>query len=325
MTNTKNSKKNQASQERVGFISKKSLVYGGYSLAMVVIVVVAVILGNIAISYLDTAFSLRLDVTATKIYTLTEETKTIVGNLDENIYLYTLFNTGSEDDTVQAIVNRYAGLSMKVHAQNVDPERNPAFVKQFDKNNLGIHTGSIVVTNEDQSAFRVIDYENLYVHDSTSEENQITMVNVESKLTSAIYHVLSGQSQEIILTQGHGEPSSDQLAELIGFLQDENYDVTISALDALSEPLTDEIVMILNPLVDLTDAEQEALRTYLDRDGKVFLAISGLRGDVPMPNVDSLLSYYGISYVDGPMRISTSRLIPCTFSRTTPIMRSCLL
>jgi len=186
-----------------------------------------------------------------------------------------------------------------VHAQNVDPERNPAFVKQFDKNNLGIHTGSLIVTNADQSVFRVVDYEKLYVYDSTSEEGQITMVNVESKLTSAIYHVLSGDSQEIILTQGHGEPASEELSELIGSLQDENYEVTLTTLDALEEPLTDEIVMVLNPLVDLTDAEQEQLRTYLDQNGKVVLSLSGLRGDVPMPNLDSLLSYYGMKYVDG--------------------------
>jgi len=274
-------------------------VYGGYSLAMVVLVIFAVILGNVAISYLDAAFSLRLDVTATRIYTMTDETETIVGNLDKDIYIYTLFATGSEDETVEAIVNRYEGLSMKVHTSNVDPERNPAFVKQFDKNNLGISTGSIIVTTEDQSVFKVIDYKNLYVYDSTSEEQTITMVNVESKLTSAIYHVLSGDTQSVIITQGHGEPSSEELSELIAFLQDENYDVTLTSLSSLVNPLTDEIVIVLNPLVDLTDNEQEMLRAYLDNKGMVILSLSGLRGDVPMPNVDSLLAYFSIKYTDG--------------------------
>ena len=71
-------------------INKKKFKYGGYAIIMSVIVVGAIILLNVLTGVVDNKFALSVDMTASRMFSLTAETKNLLTELQKDIYVYTI-------------------------------------------------------------------------------------------------------------------------------------------------------------------------------------------------------------------------------------------
>lgn len=273
----------------------KRLVYGSYSFLLIALVVAVVILANVGVTALENSLNLKIDMTQNRLYSISDQTRKVASELQQPVEVYTLFETGGEDDLTLELLNRYAALSDKIVLSNVDPVRNPGFVTQFNPDNDTISNGSIIVTNADHTKYRVLQRSTLFSYDSNGN---ITMSNIENKVTSAIMYLNNDNATNIFFLQGHGEPTLSQVSKLKNALEGENYNVT--TINLLTEPekiTSKDVLVVMAPQKDVDSNEREIIKTLMSKGGNLIFAFDPTVGE--LENFNSLLELYGIERTSG--------------------------
>ena len=111
--------------------------------------------------------NLHIDMSQKKFYSISDETRTLLEGLDEDVYIYTLYTPANADTRMNELLRNYEACSPHIHVENVDVSVNPGFTLDFDPNQEGISVGSVIVSNEDRSMYRVLTVYELYSMDST--------------------------------------------------------------------------------------------------------------------------------------------------------------
>ncbi|MBR6395423.1 MAG: hypothetical protein IKS09_00475, partial [Lachnospiraceae bacterium] len=83
---------------------------GAYTSVITVIVLVIVVVLNI----LAGKFNIKHDITTSGLYTLTDETVTLLNGIADDINIYYLATEGAQDETIYKMVNYFADGSSKV-------------------------------------------------------------------------------------------------------------------------------------------------------------------------------------------------------------------
>src|SRR5580658_9856381 len=102
------------------WIKARQTRYGAF-VALYLIVILAVIIGA---NWLADHRNKTFDVTASKQYTLSDETKKVTGNLKKNVTVY-YFDKSDSYDRARDMLDRYKNLSSKIKVDYVDPEKKP--------------------------------------------------------------------------------------------------------------------------------------------------------------------------------------------------------
>ena len=109
---------------------KKHLKQGSYSSIMTVIVLAVIVVINLIVAQIPTSKT-QIDLSTQKMYSITDETKTALKDLDQDVTLYYIVQKGSEDDTIEKLLD----FAFNTPA---DPLRSVDCVKQrcelIDKN-----------------------------------------------------------------------------------------------------------------------------------------------------------------------------------------------
>ncbi|MDD6205173.1 MAG: Gldg family protein, partial [Firmicutes bacterium] len=150
---------------------KKKVVRGSFSTLMIVLVVAIVVVLNIVASFVETDLGLKLDMTSNKIYTLSPLTESIVSQTDEELIIYSFANDNVQDNMIQKTLERYAALSSKISVKVADPAREVALQRKFSTDSVTVSNRTVVLSNKDETLFRVIPYTDMYYTDS---ENSVT-------------------------------------------------------------------------------------------------------------------------------------------------------
>jgi ABC-type uncharacterized transport system involved in gliding motility auxiliary subunit len=79
---------------------------------------------NLVMSTLPVSLT-QIDVSNQKLFTLSEQTKQIVKGLNQGITVYWLVQPGSEDVTVEKLLDNYKDLSDKIKVKHIDPVEQP--------------------------------------------------------------------------------------------------------------------------------------------------------------------------------------------------------
>jgi len=284
------------------FFNKKKFKYGGYAVAMTIGVVVVVFILNILLIYLDDNFNLSLDLTANKVYSLTMQTEHILDDLSEDIYIYTLYSQGSEDQTMTELLERYAGRSDKIHIENIDMVKSPGKVKYYeDEKDMSLSTrGLIVSTSADladpKQNFKILDTYDIYSYDSVTES--FNLFTGEDAVTGAILYVLNPNIPKVWFLEGHGAKSANW-AEMSSYLERENYDT--GSINLITEPdnlKKGDILIVLAPDTDLVNDERETLLDFALDGGKIIFMFDPI-SSIELPNFMLILSHFNISLGEG--------------------------
>lgn len=97
---------------------------GSYSVVITVVVIVMAILVNLIVNRLPTTYT-QFDVSSAGLYTLSEQTESMVSGLDQDITIYWIVQTGNENNSIQRLLDRYQALSDRITVTKVDPVINP--------------------------------------------------------------------------------------------------------------------------------------------------------------------------------------------------------
>lgn len=283
----------QSIQKRRYQVSTKNISMSAYSSTVIVISTALVVLLNVLVLELPSKYT-TFDVTTNKLYSLTDETQTMVKALDEDINIYVLVNEEQADELLATTLQTYEDLNSHIKVSYVDPAVNPKFFTQYTS--ASVTYNSIIVEGSRRS--KVIDYSNIYESeiDYSTYTSTVTGYDGEGQLTSAISYVTTDDMPKIYMLEGHGEASLD--ASFPSVVEKENVDYeTINLLNYDEVPKDAMCIVINAPSEDLSDDDTEKMLDYM-KDGGNVLLISGYTGR-ELSNFNSLLDFYGVSVSRG--------------------------
>ncbi len=266
---------------------------GSYSTGMIALVICAVVILNLIVAEIPAAYT-KIDVSPNQLFTLGDQTKELVDSLDQEVILYYICESGSEDSLIYELLEQYEGLPNNIKIETKDPVLNPSFATQYTDSEVSNNT--VIVVSGDRS--RTVLYDEMYEYevDYTYYSYTTTAFDAEGQITSAIDYVISGELPVIYTLEGHGEAALD--TDMQALIEKQN--VEFQTLNLLAEEeLPEDIscLMILSPTSDLTETEVERITDYMDNGGSVFMTTT--YSEEEMPQVDSLLETYGIQKQEG--------------------------
>ena len=120
----------QSIQKRRWAFSKKMIGTGAFSAGMIVVMCAICVVVNLVVTALPAKYT-SIDCSATKLYSLTNDTKDRVSKLDEDITIYVLNSKKSKDAKIDETINRYKDLSSHIKVKYVDPATSPKFYQDY--------------------------------------------------------------------------------------------------------------------------------------------------------------------------------------------------
>jgi ABC-2 type transport system permease protein len=281
-------------KKSVASLKSSTVRIGGYSVfAVLIVIAIAVAVNYFAAALPSTAT--QLDITSNQLFSVSDQTKKIVGGLGADVTVYWIVRNGHEDETLETMLNIYDGLSDRLSVVRKDPDVSPAFVKQYtdtaEDNSLIVVSGdrNTFVSNNDIYEY---DYSNYY-YDGTYD---VSFAG-ESALTSAVAYVTNEDLPTAYLLEGHGEAElSDTFSTAI---KKENIGVeSLSLLPLEAVPEDADCVIIVAPTSDISADEKDRLLSYLQSGGSMLLVTDPPK-DAGMTNLYALMAEYGASAAEG--------------------------
>ena len=86
--------------------NKKILRHGSYSIGVMAIVIAIVVVLNLVIQELPSSFR-EIDLSSEKLYTIGDQTKELLDDLDKDVDLYYIAQDGTESTDIQRLLERY--------------------------------------------------------------------------------------------------------------------------------------------------------------------------------------------------------------------------
>ncbi len=277
--NKKNSLKNDLLNKRTQ--------YGAYASVMTIAVVAVIIILNLVIDQ----FGLKFDLTKNKMFSLSDQTKQIVSNLDKDITIYGIYPTGNEDIQFMEMLDKYKSLSNKITITTKDPNLNPQFIQKYIKDEETIGVGSLIV--ESGNRFKVLSRYDLvdYQMNQSTYQYEATGISLESKVTNAIKYVTTDDLPIAYILEGHSEVKLNEETEQA--LTDENYEVkTLDLLIDGSVPEDTDLLIITQPNRDYSKEEKDMIVEYLTKGGRAVFLLGMYTNE--MPNFESVLAAYAV-------------------------------
>ena len=265
---------------------------GIYTLAISLVMIAAVVGLNLLVSLLPES-AVKIDTTAEKLYTVSEQTEQVLAGLGEDVQLYLIVEPGKEDSYIVNLLGRYAQLSNHIKLNRINPLLHPTFTLNYTDET--VENNGVIVASAGRSMLVQKSDMFEYGFDYTYYTNA-TVFNGERKLTGAIRYVTEETVPTVYLLGGHGEEAlSDRLTDAIATENIDLKPLDLLALDGVPDDAS--AVLILSPQADLSADEASALQNYLDQGGRLLL-ISGFRTEPPA-NLYALLSAFGMEPVQG--------------------------
>ena len=277
----------------VGTISKKHLKNGSYSMAMAVVFIVIVVVLNLIVGTIPTKYS-QIDVSESKLYTIGDETKKVLKDLDKDVTIYQVVQSGSEDENITNLLKRYEDESKHLKVEVKDPVVNPKFTSEYTSDDLAAN--SLIVVCGDRN--KVVKYSDMYESsiNYNTYQQETTGFDGEGQITSAIGYVTSENLPVLYTLEGHGEKELD--SSLKEAVQKANIDVkSLNLLTEGSVPDDTDCLMIISPTSDISDDEKTAILEYLENGGKAMIFSD--YNEEKTPNFDAILENYGVKHADG--------------------------
>lgn len=288
----KNKDQNEKKHIKKG-INKKILKNGSYSVILSVIFVVIIVVVNLIVDAFPSTYT-EIDVSDQQLFSIGDQTKDFLKELDKDVTIYQIAQSGSEDEVVSKLLQKYEEASDHIKVEKKDPVVNPKFTSEYTDEEVS--SNSLIVVCGDRS--KIVDYNNIYESsmDYTTYSYTTSGFDGEGQITSAISYVTSDNLPVLYTLDGHGEKSLDStLQEDI-----EKANIEIKSLNLLTEesvPEDADCLMINSPSTDISEDERDAIIEYLENGGKAMIFSDYT--EESMDNFDAVLENYGVERVDG--------------------------
>lgn len=275
-------------------VSATKVSFTVFSTSGIIVGVAVCILVNFAATYIPDKYA-TIDVTTSKLYSLTEDTKNYLDSLEEDITVYVIGKESAVDEIVSKMVNNYDEASKHISVEYVDTESNPTFVSNYTDADLS--TGSLIVVCGEMS--KVVSYDDMYEYevDYTTYSQSATGYDGEGLLTSALQYVTSEDLPVIYQLEGHDETSlSSSYTDAVSKANMTLETLNLLTVDAIPDDCS--ALIIHAPQTDFSEDDVAKILAYMAQGGNVFITLD-FNSANDLTNVKSLLSNYSVSVEDG--------------------------
>lgn len=266
---------------------------GSYSAAVTAMVLAILIAVSILVNALPKSWT-KWDISATRLYSVTSNTKAVVSALEEDVTIYWVVQADEEDSVLENLLEKYESLSGHISVVKKNPDVYPTFVGQYTDEEAA--NNSLIVESGGKS--RYIAYDDIYLVDVDYTTYSLSYsFDGEGAITSAIAYVVSEELPKLYRLTGHGEGELPQ--NFSEQLEKENVEVAEFSLtqeDAVPEEA--DGVIIYAPETDISVEEKNRLADYVYHGGKL-LVLAGTGKDGTLENLCGLLEDYGVEAVEG--------------------------
>ena len=181
------------SNEILSQLKTRKFKVGSLATALTVVVTAIIIVINLIVGQLTDKFSLSLDLTQNKIFSLTEQSINFIKNLDKDVEIIllsdenTFTQTNSYFAQANSVLRKYDLNSNKIKLTYVDTVKNPTYLNEYQDENLT--ETSIIVKSGDKH--KIITVQDIFDIQRSYYGSTITGSKAEQELTSAILYVTS--------------------------------------------------------------------------------------------------------------------------------------
>ena len=273
--------------------NRLALKAGSYSLMVSALVLAILIVVNIFVSALPSSMT-KYDISASKLYSITSNTKVVVNALQDDVTIYWIVQSGEEDDVIENLLSKYESLSDHITVEKKNPDIYPTFAQQYTDETVA--NNSLVVECGDR--YRYIAYDDIYLSQADlTTYSYNTSFDGEGAITSAIDYVVNADQPQVYVLEGHGE--ADLPSTFSDQVEKENMELqTFSLLTVDAVPEDADCVVIYAPTSDISTEEKDMLSDYVSGGGKL-LVMAGPVEEGSLENLYSLLADYGVTANEG--------------------------
>ena len=276
--------KTEKTNKFIETIKKKWLINSSKTILLVLIILAFFVGITVLMQKLDLT---PIDLTEDKLFTLTDESKEQVKNIDKDINIY--FVGYSEDNSTLDLAKQYTKVNNKIKIEAVTSTDRPDLVEKY-----GIETDSEGIIIESGNQYKVLASSDLYTYDSTTYES---ISVAEEKITAAIKSVAVEELPKVYFLSGYSSFSlTSGMQYLNMYLQNEVNEV--KNLDILSEgkvPDDCNTLVILSPEKDFDDIATTAITEYINKGGNILWLNAAIAQSKELNNVNKILAIYGIN------------------------------
>ena len=265
-------------------IKNKWLIRGTTTVALIAIIIAIYILLNWGVEKINLE---DLDCTEKKLYSLSDETRTKIKNLDKDITIE-LLNMNDYNYVIE-YAKKYEKASNKVKVEEVGDLSIRADL--MSKYNIKDSDSLIVVKTDEKE--KTIGISDLYTYDYSSGKQIDT---TEEAITNAIVEITIQQKPKIYILSGKNYyPTEQMFSTITTQLKEDSNEV--DSVDILTEgkiPEDCNCLIISTLSQDLTEIERDRIIDYIKTGGKILLLTSQNILKTNMPNFNEVLAQYGV-------------------------------
>lgn len=268
----------------IEIIKKKWLVNGTKTFILIAIIIAIFIGINVLMQKLELT---PIDFSQEKLYSLTDESKERVKDIDKDVNIYFIGYT-NEDTTVD-LAKQYKKANEKIVAEAIDISNRPDLAHKYS-----IESGTQGIIVECGEKSKVLSANDLVTYDTKTYE---TISIAEEKLTSSILSVTSNKIPKVYFLEGYSEFSlSKNMNYLSMYLENEINQVdTLDVLSTGKIPDDCDTLVITTPSKDFDDIATNAITQYINSGKNILWLNSAVTNQKDMPNVNKILAMYGVN------------------------------
>jgi ABC-type uncharacterized transport system involved in gliding motility auxiliary subunit len=252
-------------------VGRRQMKYGANTTVLVLVAVA--ILG--AVNYLVYRHTKRWDLTKNQRYSLSDQTKKVVGSLKDDVRI-TYFQRSGESAAGQDRMREYQTVSPRVKVEFVDPIASPAKAQAY----------------EVRGPWPILVVERAGKREKVSNDS-------EQDVTNALIKITRDAKKTVCFVEGEGERDIDDGADgglsavksALGKSQYETKKVLLARESSVPAECT--VMVVAGPEHDLLPNETDALRHFAKGGGKVLL-MAEPESKVATPNLDALAKDWNV-------------------------------
>lgn len=291
------------------------------SIAMAAMVLVIAL--TVMINWLGARHWQRADWTASHLYSLSEKSLNILGDLDEEIRIIVFMTPGSGLwPQVRELLNRYDAASDSIGVEYIDPEREPLKTQQLAEE-FGISVANTVVfTAGDRSKYVTSDQMAEFDYSGMQYGQQPTLsaFKGEEQFTAAILSLAAPAVPKVYFVMGHGEPTlqaaTERSARGVSILREalkrENMETAETSLLSGHPPDDADVLAIIGPTRAYTEEEVGTIDLFLQGGGRLLVALDPLiepDGSMRTTRLEALLAEWDVE-IREDLVIDPSKKLP---------------
>ena len=269
-------------------LRKKWLVDGTKTLILVAIIVLLYIGVNIL---LEKVVLPEIDCTQDKMYSLSDESKDKLGNLDKEVTI-TLINYGSNTSFIN-FVERYTTINDNIKLERIDDLSSRTDL--MNEYSLQTTDSLVLITCGDRE--KEVTENDMYTFDYSTYQSIDT---TEEAITNAILDVTTEEKPKVYFMSNHLAYDVNYFSSIMKTMKDEANEVeTIDLFANGGIPEDCDCLVISTLKEDITEQERDNLINYINNGGKLLLMCGPNITGANLINFQAVLDLYGVSISNG--------------------------